>query len=144
MYSSASRLVAAMVMTLAVTACGDGVRIATAPTPTPAARSTFAVFGMVSEVTPNGIVPVEGVGLTVASCDASAPGGCGKNGSLLTVTTNAQGGYIAEGVYPGPASVWAEKTGFQLPAGVTADGEGAQTVRVNGDTRFDIQLVRGQ
>ena len=42
----------------------------------------------------------------------------------------------------GPAVVWVEKTGFQLPAGVKVDGEGAQTVTVNGDTRFDIQLVR--
>jgi hypothetical protein len=145
MSSSTSRLVAAMVMTLTVAACGDGngtIPTATAPTPTPVLRSTFAVFGVVSEVTANGILPVEGVVMDVASCDASAPGGCGGNGLTLRVTTNAQGVYIAEGVYPGPAGVWVEKTGFQLPEGIKVDGEGAQSVMVKGDTRFDIQLVR--
>jgi hypothetical protein len=145
MYSSTSRLVAAVVMTLTVTACGDGngtIPTATAPTPTPAPRSTFALFGVVSEVTANGIVPVEGVLMDVASCDASARGGCGGNGSTLRVTTNAQGAYIAEGVYPGPAGVWVDKPGFQLSEGVKVDGEGAQSVMVQGDTRFDIRLVR--
>lgn len=142
MYSSTSRLVAAVVMTLTVTACGDGngaIPTATAPTPTPAPGSTFALFGVVSEVTVNGIVPVEGVLLDVASCDASARSGCAFD---KRATTNAQGAYIVEGVYPGPAGVWVDKTGFQLPEGVRVDGEGVQTVMVKGDTQFDIQLVR--
>ena len=113
MYSSTSRFVAAVVMTLTVAACGDGIGTATAPTPMAASRSTFALFGVVSEVTANGIVPVEGVMMDVASCDASARGGCGRNGSTSSVTTNAQGAYIVEGVYPGPAVVWVERTGFQ-------------------------------
>jgi hypothetical protein len=145
MCSSTSRLVAAMVMTLTVAACGDGngtIPTATAPTPTSDPRSTFALFGVVSEVTANGIVPVEGVMMDMASCDASARGGCGGNGSTLSVTTNAQGAYIVDGVYPGPAGVWVDKTGFQLPEGVKVDGEGAQSVMVKGDTRFDIRLVR--
>lgn len=142
MYSSTSRLVAAVVMTLTVTACGDGngaIPTATAPTPTPAPGSTFALFGVVSELTANGIVPVEGVTMYVASCDASARGGCAFD---KRVTTNTQGAYIVERVYPGSAGVWVEKTGFQLPEGVKVDGEGVQTVMVKGDTRFDIQLVR--
>jgi hypothetical protein len=145
MYSFTSRLVAAVVMTLTVTACGDGngtIATATAPTPTPAPRSTFAVFGVVSEVTAGGVVPMEGVGVQVMSCDPSTRGGCGGNGLILRVTTNTHGAYIVEGVYPGTVVVWVEKTGFQLPEGVKADGEGAQTVMVNGDTRFDVRLVR--
>ena len=70
MYSYTSRLAAAVVMTLTFAACGDGngtIPTVTAPTPTPAPRSTFAVFGVVSEVTANGIVPVEGVGIQVMS-----------------------------------------------------------------------------
>ena len=132
-------------MTLTLAACGDGngtIPTATAPTPTPAPRSTFALFGVVSEVTANGIVPMEGVGIQVMSCDPSVRGGCGGNGSIVGVTTNAHGAYIVEGVYPGAVVVWVEKTGFQLPEGVKADGEGAQTVMVTGDTRFDTQLVR--
>jgi hypothetical protein len=134
-----------MVMTLTVAACGDGngpVPTATAPSPTTAPRSTFALFGVVSEVTATGIVPVESVGIQVMSCDPSTRGGCGGNGLISGGTTNAQGGYIVDGVYPGAVVVWVEKTGFQLPEGVKADGEGAQTVMVNGDTRFDVRLVR--
>ena len=140
-----SRLVAAVAMTLTVTACGDGngtIPTATAPTPMPALRSTFALFGMVSEVTANGIVPVEGVMVQVMSCDPSTSGGCGGNGLILRGTTNAQGAYIVDGVFSGAAVVWVEKTGFQLPEGVKADGEGAQIVMVTGDTRFDTKLVR--
>lgn len=142
MYSFTSRLVAAAVMSLTVTACGDGngaIPTATAPTPRPAPGSTFALFGVVSEVTANGIVPVEGVRLDVASCDGIALIGCPFDKGA---TTNAQGAYIVEGVYSGPAGVWVDKTGFQLPEGVKVDGEGVQTVMVKGDTQFDIQLVR--
>ena len=145
MCSSTSRLVAAMVMTLTVAACGDGngpVPAATAPTPTTAPRSTFALFGVVSEVTASGVVPMEGVWVQAMTCDPNNRSGCGGNGAIVGGTTNAQGAYIFEGVYPGAASVWVEKTGFQLPEGVKADGEGAQTVMVNGDTRFDVRLVR--
>jgi hypothetical protein len=143
MYST-SRLVAAVVVTLTVAACGDGngpIPSATAPTPAPAARSTFALFGVVSEVTANGNIPVEGVYLQVMQCDPRERYACGY-GPILNVTTNAKGAYIVDGVYPGPATVWVEKTGFQLPEGVKVDGEGAQTVTVNGDTRLDVQLVR--
>ena len=145
MYSSTSRLLAAMAMTLTVAACGDGngpVPTATAPTPTTAPRSTFAVFGVVSEVTASGVVPIEGVGVQMASCPPTTRFGCGGNAPLLNVTTNTLGAYIVDGVYPGAVVVWVEKTGFQLPEGVKADGEGAQTVLVNGDTRFDVRLVR--
>jgi hypothetical protein len=147
MYSSTSRLVAAVVMTLTVAACGDRngtFPSATAPTPTPAPRSTFALFGVVSEVTANGIVPVEGVLIDVSSCEASRYGGCGNPFKPfdMRVTTNVQGTYIVEGVYRGPVGVWVDKTGFQLPEGVKVDGEGAQSVMVQGDTRFDIRLVR--
>jgi len=146
MYSSTSRLVAALVMTLTVAACGDGnslVATATSPTPTMTPRSTFAVFGVVSEVTASGVVPMEGARVQVMSCDRIArPQGCGGDGSILNVATNALGAYIIEGVYPGAAVVWVEKIGFQIPEGVKADGEGAQIVMVNGDTRFDARLVR--
>ena len=68
MYPSTLRLVAAMVMTLAVAACGDRngpLPTATAPTPTSGSAINFALFGVVSEMTANGIVPVEGVMMQV-------------------------------------------------------------------------------
>src|SRR5262245_46440772 len=121
-------------MSLTVATCSDGNRplpTATAPTPTPAPRSTFALFGSVLEVTANGLVPIEGVLVDVVSCEASTPGGC--RNSSRSVTTNAQGSYIVEGVYAGPQNwVWVDKAGFQLPEGVAVDGEGAQTVTVKG------------
>src|SRR5688572_18523031 len=113
MYSFTSHRVAVAVMALMVAACGDGngtLPTATAPTPTPPPRSTFAVFGVVSEVTASGVVPMEGVGVQVMSCDPSARQGCGGNGSILGVTSNAKGTYIVDGVYPGPAVVWVEKS----------------------------------
>ncbi len=143
MYWSTLRLVAAGVMALTVTGCGDWNRTiptVTAPTPVPDSRSTFALFGVVSEMTASGIVPLEGALLNVGSCGATVrPGQCKFD---KWVTTNAQGAYILEGMYPGAAGVWVEKTGFQLPVGVLVDGEGVQTIMVKGDTRFDIQLVR--
>jgi hypothetical protein len=131
-------------MALAVTACGDGNRIhptVAAPSPIPilAPRPTFALFGVVSEITANGIAPVEGVLMHVSPCDPNTNGGCAfdKGG-----TTNAQGSYRVEGVFAGAAGVFPEKTGFRVPDGVKVNGEGVQTVVIEGDTRFDIQLIR--
>lgn len=144
MYRSTRKLVAAGIMVLTVTACADGNRSTssvTAPTPipAPAVRSTFALFGVVSEETPNGVAPLEGVMIHVAACDPNAGGGCAFD---KRVTTDAQGGYVVEGVFAGAAGVWLEKPGFQLPSGVTVNGEGVQTVMIEGNTRFDIRLVR--
>lgn len=128
---STSRWVAAVVMTLTVTACGgDGTGTiptataptqtpATAPTPTPA-RSTFALFGVVSELTANGIVPVKGV--QVEEYDRHQ-----------FSRTDADGFYRISGVSTGRIGVGFEKEGYQ---------SSRSTVTVNGDTRFDIQAIR--
>jgi hypothetical protein len=97
------------------------------------------LFGVVSEITANGIAPVEGVMMYVAACDPNTGGGCAFD---KRVTTNAQGSYRFEGVYAGPAGLFPEKTGFRLPDGVKVNGEGVQTVMIEGDTRFDIQLIQ--
>lgn len=103
MYWSTLRFVAAGVMALTVTACGD-IPTVTAPTPMPVLR----LFGVVSEMTAGGIAPVEGVMIDVASCDPRTRGGCAFD---KRVTTNAQGSYIIEGMYPGPAGC-----GWKRPA----------------------------
>jgi len=144
MYRSTLKLVATGVMAFTVTACADGntsTPTVTAPTPIPAPAvwSTFTLFGVVSEETPSGVAAVEGVMMHVAACDPNAGGGCAFD---KRVTTDAQGRYEVEGVYAGAAGVWLEKPGFQLPSGVKVNGEGVQTVMIEGNTRFDIRLVR--
>ena len=123
MYSSTSRLVAAVVMTLTVTACGDGngtIPTATAPTSTPAPRSTFALFGVVSEETANGVMPIEGVQVEEYDRHQFA-------------RTDANGFYRISGVSPGRVGVGFEKEGYESSRSI---------VTVNGDTRFDIQAIR--
>ena len=132
MSSSTSRLIAAVVMTLTVTACGgDGNRTiptATAPTstpapaaaPTPAPGSTFALFGVVSEVTANGVMPIEGVQVEEYHRHQFS-------------TTDANGSYHISGVSVGTLGVGFEHEGYQSSRSI---------VYVNGDTRFNIQLAR--
>ena len=128
MSSSTSRLIAAVVMTLTVTGCGgDGNRTiptATAPTstpaPTPAPGSTFALFGVVSEVTANGVMPIEGVQVEEYHRHQFS-------------TTDANGSYHISGVSVGTLGVGFEHAGYQSSRSI---------VYVNGDTRFDIQAIR--
>ena len=141
----ASRLVAAVVLTVAGTACsGANGIVPTAPTPTPlpsASASTFILFGVVTEATPSGSVPIEGAQVDVSSCEQSNRVGCAN--PTKSATTDARGLYAVPGVYSGAQNlIWVTKAGFELPSSVRADGEGAQLVNVKGDTRFDVQLVR--
>ena len=123
MCSFASRWLAAVVMTLTVAACGDGngtIPTATAPTPTPAPGSTFALFGVVSEMTANGIVPVVGVQVEEYHSHQFAP-------------TDANGFYRFSAVAAGRIGVGFEKEGYQ---------SNRSAVTVNGDTRFDLEAIR--
>jgi hypothetical protein len=131
MCSFASRWLAAVVMTLTVAACGDGngtiptataptPMVATAPTPTPAPGSTFALFGVVSEMTANGIVPVVGVQVEEYHSHQFAP-------------TDANGFYRFSAVAAGRIGVGFEKEGYQ---------SNRSAVTVNGDTRFDLEAIR--
>lgn len=123
MYSPTSRLVVTVVMTLTVTACGNGngtIPTATAPTPTPAPASTFALFGVVSEVTANGVMPIGGVHVEEYNRHQFA-------------TTDANGFYRISGVSAGRIGVGFDKEGYESSRSI---------VNVNGDTRFDIQAIR--
>jgi hypothetical protein len=135
------------VLVIACTACGGAkgsIASPASPTPLPApsqSTATFMLFGVVTEVTPSGLVPIEGARVDVVSCAASNQSGCSN--SSRAVTTDAQGLYFIQDVYSGAQNtVWVSKAGFEFPSGAKVDGEGAQTVRVTGDTRLDIQLVR--
>ena len=117
-------------MTLTVTACGgDGsgtIPTATAPTstpartPTPARGSTFALFGVVSEETANGVMPIEGVQVEEYDRHQFA-------------RTDANGFYRISAVSAGRIGVGFDKEGYQSMR---------TSVTVNGDTRFDIQAIR--
>jgi hypothetical protein len=83
---------------------------------------TFTLSGVVTEMTPAGPAPVEGAwvdrGMTTGSQGAS---------------TDKNGFYSILGMYNGTGAVAVGKTGYKTEQ---------RDVSINGDTRFDIQLVR--
>ncbi len=84
---------------------------------------TFSLSGVVTEVTPRGIVPVAGVIVYRA-----------VTSGWQEATTDAKGLYKISGLNDGTEEVAAMKTGYQ-----TASND---SVTVRGDTRFDIRLSR--
>ena len=108
------------------------------------------LFGVVSEVTSRGRVPIEGVRVDVSSmpCEEHGTGcvGFGEGiGLFQTATTDKNGFYSIPGLYPGKYNViWAGKDGFDdpFPAHYPENPEGGQAITISGDSRFDIQLVR--
>ncbi len=83
---------------------------------------TYALSGVVTEVTPAGPAPVEG-----ASVSRSYGSG------WQNATTDKNGFYQIQGLYDGTDKVSAGKEGYE-----TEESD----VTVRGDTRFDIQLGR--
>ncbi len=121
-------------------------------TPSPG-NSAFSVAdvtlsGVVSEVTPNGLVPLEGVGVS--------------NGEGEYAVTDANGFFSIRPVWVCPCSaqpwieagttlLWLYQDGYDDPAGqppslfargLVNPGPGWRDVTIDGDTRFDTQLVR--
>ena len=98
-------------------------------------RLPHTLSGVVSEVTPAGLVPVEGVEVY---CDA-----CGEFGHTFA-HTDTLGSYSFSLVYNGVTPLLIRKEGYAVvdPSGTFPDGAGRRNATVNGDTRFDIQLVR--
>jgi hypothetical protein len=96
---------------------------------------THTLSGVVFEVTPAGRLPVEGVMLY---CD-----GCGSPVGHTYTDTDANGQYRFEWSPNGSTPLWVSKAGYALagnqPLG-TMPGYIVPTV--DGDTRFDIELVR--
>jgi hypothetical protein len=106
------------------------------PTKPPAATGfAFAkvtLSGVVSEVTPMGEVPIEGVSVY---CEP-----CGEATHTYAYTDN-NGFYSFDGVWVSPGittQIWVGKEDYLYPSG----RDGWTNVMVNGDTRFDIQLTR--
>ena len=98
--------------------------------------------GVVFEVTPAGPVPIEDAWVY---CEL-----CGEDTHSWS-RTDANGAYRFTGVWGlggVPTSVGIEKDGFLDPVGLprttppNPSGPGWREVRIDGDTRFDIELVR--
>lgn len=110
----------------------------------------FTLSGVVSEATSAGLVALEGVRVDVDSmpCDQKVVGCVGFGdpiGILKTATTDKSGFYSIPGLYPGKNnSIRAAKDGFEdpFPAHYPENSEGGQAITIDGDSRFDIQLVR--
>jgi hypothetical protein len=97
---------------------------------------TYVLSGVVFEVTEAGRVPIEGVDLY---CDS-----CGSALGHTSVLTDADGSYSFSWTFNGLNPLFVTKAGYAIvdPTGTLLDREGRVQVPVNGDTRFDIQLVR--
>jgi hypothetical protein len=110
----------------------------------------YTLSGVVSEVTSTGRVPIEGVRVDVSSmpCDEHGTGCVGfgeRIGLFQTATTDTNGFYSIPGLYQGQFNaIWASKDGFAdpFPPHYPENTEGGQAMTINGDSRFDIQLVR--
>jgi hypothetical protein len=87
------------------------------------APGTFTLSGTVTEVTPTGQVPVEGAWVDRLVVDG-----------WRAATTDRNGVYSMSGMYDGISTVAASKDGYQQQEVIN--------VPIQGDTRFDIQLVR--
>jgi len=115
-----------------------------APTPPPSQsrpvlKPDNSLSGVVSEMTSDGLVPLAGVEIY---CDA-----CGEFGHTR-VTTDGNGAYDfgRDGIWSDAGDVIAiliTKDGYNVSGGSQGpSGWPTIYVRINGDTRFDFQMVR--
>ena len=107
----------------------------------------YTLSGVVSEVTPTGLIPLEGARVDEYSCEELLPAPPffpGKECLVVisqTARTDKQGRYSFSGLYPGKEnSIGVSKEGFEDP--FASSDEGYQAVTIDGDTRLDVQLVR--
>ena len=139
----------AIVLATLVVACGsdDTTPSPIAPTPPPppptAPAAIYTLSGVVFEVTSAGNTPVEGV---TVYCDP-----CGPPEGHSFRSTGADGVYSfdgAGGVGVGSTMLFLSKRGYVLPnqpdiSSPNGDGSmGGVTVRVTGDTRYDIEIIK--
>jgi hypothetical protein len=96
---------------------------------------TYTLSGVVSEETATGSVPIERVEVY---CDS-----CGPQGHTLAFT-DADGFYSFSEVVSGVHHLLVTKEGFRLidRSGAFPSGTEFKDATVNGDTRFDMQIVR--
>jgi hypothetical protein len=99
-------------------------------------QPTFVLWGIVSELTATGQIPVPDVEVY---CDA-----CGEDGHTFT-HTDADGLYNFPEVYANSLDLLLQKDGYTDPPGTPPSPIKSRLVRrvnVVGDSRFDIQLMK--
>ena len=113
----------------------------------------YTLSGVVSEATPAGVVPIEGVLVEEYSCEdvSPSPPFFGSGCPVLiyqTTTTDKNGTYRFSGLYGGKGnSIGARKDGFEdplvpdVPEGPNVP-DNSRKVTLNGDTHYEIQFVR--
>jgi hypothetical protein len=108
----------------------------------PGVLRDYSLSGMVYEMTATGRIPIEGVAVYCELCGAETHSGA---------STDSKGFYSFRGVWNAgvfPTSLSIGKAGYEDPPGLPVitppnlSGDGWREVMVDGDTRFDIELVR--
>jgi hypothetical protein len=90
---------------------------------------TYTLSGVVSELTTEGPVPLEGVDVYWSEYKGTF--------------TDGKGFYTIEGLYKGVQPMWVAKEGYTFAVDIPHPmGERWRDVTISGDTRFDVQLVR--
>lgn len=90
---------------------------------------TYTLWGVVSEITSTGEVPLSDVEVYWSE----------YKGTM----TDAKGEYRIDGMFGGTQPIWIEKDGYTFAIDIPHRlGEPWRDVSVIGDTRFDVQLVR--
>jgi hypothetical protein len=125
-----------------VSACDGTGTLPTAATPTPPAPTaaiptvtpTYNLSGVVFEIAAAGLAPVEGAEVY---CDS-----CGSADGHTWVYTDANGFYSLDWTSNGVHPLFVTKDGYRHPNGASLDDHGRIRATVNGDTRFDVELVR--
>jgi hypothetical protein len=94
--------------------------------------------GVVSEVTPSGLITLEGVRVYCETCGVE---------THHSAYTDANGFYSFKGLYYQEFAIWVSKDGYVDPAGMELNkvfpvGRGWRDVKISGDnTQFDMQLA---
>lgn len=137
------------VLSISITSCGGNPTVSPTPVPVPVptsgqtlppANGIYTLFGVVSEMTPDGPVPVVGVRINETSC----PSGPCPAPTTLSATTDDNGYYSIPGLFPGGNNIiWVTKAGYEPAVPPNDDCGGCtQVLTISGDTRFDIPLVQ--
>lgn len=104
---------------------------------------TFTLSGVVSELTADGPVPLEGVTVYAFACDGASPN-CSVNQDPSAVT-DRNGAYTLAGLWSGQEIVlWVFKEGFAFngPRPLVPCDECDHLLTASVDTQLDFQLVR--
>jgi hypothetical protein len=128
-------------LAVVLSSCQGTSTIPTSPTPTAAETpvatvptASYTLSGVVFEASATGRAPIEGVEVY---CDS-----CGSPDGHTFVYTDANGFYRLEWAANGVHPLFVTKESYRHPNGAPLDDHGRIRATVNGDTRFDVELVR--